>query len=103
MRRTVLNQFALTGTAIDYCVEPPGLTTQTVMASASATDGLDLASFDGFASTPVLTMEPYRTNTCSIFIGNWTGSLLRSSVGTARGSYTFTITATCGGTAEIFR
>jgi Beta-propeller repeat len=41
----------LSGTATDYCVEPPGLTTQTVAAGGSVTYSLEVASFGGFAET----------------------------------------------------
>ena len=45
---------SLSASAMDYCVEPPGSTTQTVVAGAAATYSLDVASFGGFTGTVVL-------------------------------------------------
>ena len=58
---------ALTGSATDFCVDPPGLTSQTVTAGTSATYTVDLVSFTGFTGAVALACtDPAVASVCTV-------------------------------------
>ncbi|MGA7225061.1 MAG: choice-of-anchor D domain-containing protein [Candidatus Acidiferrales bacterium] len=58
---------ALQGSASDFCVDPPGLTTQTVAAGTPAAYQVDLVSFTGFTGSVALACtDPAAASTCTI-------------------------------------
>jgi beta-propeller repeat-containing protein/ASPM-SPD-2-Hydin domain-containing protein/HYDIN/CFA65/VesB family protein len=57
----------LQGSATDYCVDPPGLTTQTVAAGRAAAYQVDLVSFTGFTGSVALTCtDPATASSCTV-------------------------------------
>jgi hypothetical protein len=58
---------ALQGSATDFCVDPPGLTTQTITAGASAAYQVDLVAFTGFTGTVALACtDPAAASACTV-------------------------------------
>jgi hypothetical protein len=58
---------ALQGSATDFCVDPPGLTTQTVTAGTAAAYQVDLVSFTGFTGSVALACtDPTTASICTI-------------------------------------
>lgn len=58
---------ALQASATDFCVDPPGLTTQTVAAGTPAAYQVDLVSFTGFTGSVALACsDPAAASTCTI-------------------------------------
>ena len=58
---------ALQGSATDFCVDPPGLTAQTVAAGTRAAYQVDLVSFTGFTGSVTLACtDPATASTCTI-------------------------------------
>ncbi|MFZ1972900.1 MAG: choice-of-anchor D domain-containing protein [Candidatus Acidiferrales bacterium] len=58
---------ALQGSSTDFCVDPPGLTTQTVGAGTAASYQLDLVTFTGFAGTVALACtDPATASSCTV-------------------------------------
>ncbi|MGA8021501.1 MAG: choice-of-anchor D domain-containing protein [Candidatus Acidiferrales bacterium] len=58
---------ALQGSATDFCVDPPGLTTQTVAAGTAAAYQVVLVSFTGFTGSITLACtDPATASTCTI-------------------------------------
>ncbi len=56
---------ALQGSAADFCVDPPGLTTQTITAGSPAAYQVDLVAFTGFTGSVALACaDPATASTC---------------------------------------
>ncbi|MGA9248154.1 MAG: choice-of-anchor D domain-containing protein [Candidatus Acidiferrales bacterium] len=86
---------ALTGSATDFCVDPPGLTTQTVTAGASAAYTVDLVSFTGFAgSVTMACTDPAAASACTVLPASATAS------GTTPVPIQVSVTTTAGSAAS---